>query len=79
MYVQQRWHRLSDNNAEFLIDSNGTTSESGDAILDLGDRLTGIFTIKTFESLSGGGALRKGYRRRHYPFWFMQQCGLCRE
>jgi hypothetical protein len=48
-------NQLSDNNAEYLINSNGTLSDSGDSILDLGDRLVGIFTIETIENLSGGG------------------------
>lgn len=49
-------NQLSDNNAEYLINANGSTSDAGDSILDVGDRLVGIFTIETIENLTGGGA-----------------------
>lgn len=48
-------NQLSDNNAEYLVNSNGTLSDSGDSILDKGDRLVGMFTIETIENLLGGG------------------------
>lgn len=49
-------NQLSDNNAEYLINSNGTLSDSGDSTLDMGDRLVGMFTIETIEQLVGGGS-----------------------
>jgi len=45
--------QLSDNNAEYLINADG--SRTSDRTLDLGDRLRGIFTIETIESLLGLG------------------------
>lgn len=44
-------NQLSDNSAEELINVNGGT----DTILEVGDRLRGIFRIDSVESLSGGG------------------------
>ncbi|MFN4062795.1 MAG: PEP-CTERM sorting domain-containing protein [Parazoarcus communis] len=49
-------NQLSDNNAEYLVNANGSLSDSGDSTLDLGDRLVGMFTIETIENLTGGGA-----------------------
>lgn len=46
---------LSDNSAEFLINEEGST---GATTLDLGDRLRGIFSINTTESLIGLGGER---------------------
>lgn len=43
---------LSDNNAEYLINKAG--SAANDTTLDEGDRLRGIFTIDTVESLVSG-------------------------
>lgn len=48
-------NQLSDNNAEYLVNANGTLSDSGDSKLDQGDRLVGMFTIETIENLFGGG------------------------
>lgn len=44
-------NQLSDNSAESLINVNG-----GATIVDIGDRLRGIFRIDSVESLSGGGS-----------------------
>jgi len=49
-------NQLSDNNAEYLVNADGSLSDSGDSTLDLGDRLVGMFTIETIENLTGGGA-----------------------
>ena len=43
-------NQLSDNSAESLINVNG-----GATIVDVGDRLRGIFVIDTIEGLAGGG------------------------
>ena len=48
-------NQLSDNNAEYLLNANGTLSNSGDSILDKNDRLVGMFTIETIENLSASG------------------------
>ncbi len=47
-------NQLSDNNAEYLINTNGTFSDSN-STLDLGDRLVGMFNIDSIENLSLGG------------------------
>jgi hypothetical protein len=47
-------NQLSDNNAEYLINANGSLSNS-DPILNIDDRLVGTFTIETIENLTGGG------------------------
>jgi len=44
-------NQLSDNSAESLIKAPGTAG----TIVEIGDRLRGIFAIDTIESLSGGG------------------------
>lgn len=48
-------NQLSDNNAEYLVNADGSLSNAGDSKLDLGDRLVGSFTIETIENLTGGG------------------------
>ncbi|MHB1084764.1 MAG: PEP-CTERM sorting domain-containing protein [Thiobacillus sp.] len=47
-------NQLSDNNAEYLVNADGSLSDAGDSKLDMGDRLVGMFTIETIESLAGG-------------------------
>lgn len=48
-------NQLSDNNAEYLVNRDGSLSNAGDSILDQGDRLVGMFTIETIEALASGG------------------------
>lgn len=48
-------NQLSDNNAEYLLNANGSLSDAGDSTLDANDRLVGMFTIETIENLSSGG------------------------
>jgi hypothetical protein len=46
--------QLSDNNAEYLLNSNGTRcgDPGGDCTVDAGDRLIGIFDINSIEGLN---------------------------
>lgn len=49
------FNRVSDNSGEYLINSNGSLSDSGDTILDVGDRLRGIVNYQTIEEIGGPG------------------------
>lgn len=46
-------NQLSDNNAEYLVNADGSLSNVN-SILDVNDRLVGIFTIETIEGLTVG-------------------------
>lgn len=48
---------LSDNSAEYLLNSDGTTADTGDTFVDVGDRLIGHFNVGTIEDLTGGGGV----------------------
>lgn len=47
-------NQLSDNSAESLIDMGGSAA----GIVDVGDRLRGIFSVNSVEDLNGGGGTR---------------------
>lgn len=46
---------LSDNSAEYLINSDGSVDNTLDTILDVGDKLRFWFNIGTVEDVTGGG------------------------
>jgi hypothetical protein len=55
-YLFSGLNELSDNSAEYLINSDGTQCRTGgNCTVDVGDRLVGIFNIETIENANPGG------------------------